>query len=354
MLPSRPARARLLAICALATFARSGSAQAVAAEKKDSVSTPKMFMSEAPLALTLTMNIRQIRGDRSETSPYRNATITYADADGKPVSVPLKVKTHGIWRLKHCEFPPLRLNFSNKTTKHTLFHDLEKPKFVNVCKNNNAYEQYVLREFQLYRIYQLLTPASHRARLLRVTYADSASGKEEATRYAFVFEDPDQMAARLNGRILKTKGATPDDIDAAQAAIAYVFEYLIANTDFSFNGLHNGELVMKLDGSNLLPIAYDFDFSGAVNAPYATVDPRLSVKRVRDRLFRGYCAFKDDYPAAFALFQSKKDAIYALYRDQIGKLMDQGDVRETLEYFDDFYSTIRNPRDVLSTCLGPR
>ena len=78
------------------------------------------------------------------------------------------------------------------------------------------------------------------------------------------------------------------------------------------------------------------------------------MKKVRQRLFRGYCAFRDEYPAAIALFQAKKDAIYALYHDDIGKLMDQGVVRETLEYFDEFYKDLKNPRDALSTCVGSR
>ncbi|MEP6618330.1 MAG: hypothetical protein ABJE47_03405 [bacterium] len=347
-------RSAVLAGCALTAMAQASGAQATADAKKDTAGTPKIFTSEALLPITLSTNIKQLRGDKSDTSPYRAATIIYAGADGKPVSIPLRVKTHGIWRLKHCDFPPLRLNFSNKTTKKTVFHDLEKPKFVNVCHNTDSYEQYVLQEFQLYRIYQVLTPASHRARLLRVTYADSASGKEDATRYAFLFEDPDQLALRLGGKMIKTKGAIPDDIDPAQGAIAYLFEFLIGNTDFSFNGLHNGELVLKADGSNLVPVAYDFDFSGAVNAPYATVDPKLPIRRVRQRLFRGYCAFKADYPAAIALFQQRKDAIYALYHDELGKLIDPKVVRETLEYFDDFYKEIKTPGDALGTCVGSR
>ena len=133
---------------------------------------------------------------------------------------------------------------------------------------------------------------------------------------------------------------------------------MIANTDFSFNGLHNGELIQKADGAPLLPVAYDFDFSGAVNAPYSSVDPRLPVKRVRDRLYRGYCVLKPEIPAAIKLFQEKKDAIYALYRDDVGKLLEDRIVKETLEYFDDFYDTIKSERDadrgMLSSCLGAR
>ena len=330
-------------------------------EKKsgtDTAATPPIFTSEAPLAVTFTANWGRVRGDKSETAPYQPATMTYTAADGKALTVPLKVKTHGIWRLKNCRLPPLRLNFSNKETKASLFYDLQKPKMVSACKDNDSYEQLLLKEMQLYRVYQAITPVSHRVRLLRVSYADSATGKAETTRYAFIFEDPDELADRLNGKLTKAKGATAEDFDPDALATAFMFEYFIGNLDFSFNGVHNAETIIKNDGSSALPVAYDFDFSGAVDAPYATVDPQFRTKRVIDRLFRGYCAIKSSYPQAIALFQAKKDKIYALYHDATGSLLAPGTVKETLEYYDHFYDDVKTPRDadgnVLRFCVGPR
>jgi hypothetical protein len=368
--PSRFATVTLV-VCALATLALPSSAHArqeakPKVKKPDSLKVkapradttrPPLFASEAPLAVTFTTNMRQLRGDRGQESPYRSATLSYVGTDGKTVTVPARAKTHGIWRLKNCDFPPVRLNIDNKEAKGTLFHDLQKPKMVNVCKDRDNYEQLVLQEMQLYRIYQAVTPISHRVRVLKVTYEDSASAKPVATRYGFIFEDPDEMADRLGGKMMKVKGAGPDDLDPERSAVTYLFQYLIGNTDFSFNGLHNGELISKPDGSPLLPVAYDFDFSGAVNAPYATVDPRLPVKRVRDRLYRGYCVHKAEVPAAVEVFKQKKDAIIALYRDDVGKLLDEKIARQTIDYIEDFYNTIGNERDLnsmLNTCVGPR
>ncbi|MDQ2666445.1 MAG: hypothetical protein M3Z05_10580 [Gemmatimonadota bacterium] len=324
----------------------------------DSSATPALFTSEAPLAVTFTANWDRLRGDKGETSPWRTATMAYTATDGKVVSTPLKVKTHGIWRLKHCNLPPLRLNFSNKETKHSVFHDLQKPKMVSTCKDNDGYEQLVLKEMQLYRVYQAVTPVSHRVRLLRVSYADSATGKADVTRYAFLFEDPDEMADRLDGKLTKAKGARSDDFDTDALAVAYVFEYFIGNLDFSFNGVHNAEIIVKSDGSTALPVAYDFDFSGAVNAPYATVDPQFRSKRVIDRVFRGSCGILQAYPAAIARFRDRKDAIYALYHDPVGSLLAPGTIRESLEYFDQFYEDVKTPKDaesnVLSSCVRSR
>ncbi|MDB4916521.1 MAG: hypothetical protein JWM95_4165 [Gemmatimonadetes bacterium] len=343
---------------ALIVAATTAAAHAQAAVRSDTLKTPPLFRSETPLAVTFTANMKQLRGDKSETSPYRSATLSYVAADGKMVTLPIRVKTHGIWRLKHCDLPPLRLNISNKESKGTVFHDLQHPKVTSSCKDTDQYEQYALQEMQLYRIYQVVTPKSHRVRTLRITYVDSATAKPVATRYAFLFEDPDEMADRLGGKLTKAKGAGPDDIEPSQAAIAFLFEFLIGNTDFSFSGQHNVELIVKPDGTQAIPIAYDFDFSGAVNTSYATTDPKVPIKRVRDRLYRGYCTLTPEQPAAIALFQEKKPAIYALYHDDVSKLLKPDIVKETLEYFDEFYADIKDARDaeqkVFNACLGHR
>lgn len=315
------------------------------------------YASADPLEMTLTTNMKRIRGDKSEKAPWRPATVSYTDSAGKLVSIPTLIRTRGIWRLKNCEFPPVRLNFKSGATKGTLLRGIDKPKLVSFCQDRDSYERYVMEEMQLYRIYGLLTPASHRARLLKMTYADSASGKVQATRMAILLEEPEVVAARVGGELVNTKGALPSDLSTEQDVIAAVFQYLIGNTDWSTYALHNMELVRKPDGDHL-PIPYDFDFSGVINAPFATVDPKLPIDRVRQRLFRGYCHTPEDFAKAFTLFNEKKPQIYALYGDPIGKRLPKGTVDETLKYFDEFYETINNPRQaksaIMDACVKPR
>ncbi len=313
---------------------------------------PIFFEGQEPINVTLTANIGKLRGDKKEDPPWRPATLSYKGPDGLPLTVPIQARTRGIWRLKMCDFPPLRLNFSGEKSKGSIFDKLDKPKLVSYCQDTDGYEQYILQEFQLYRIYQLLTPVSHKARLLKFAYADSASGKVRATRYGFVLEEPKAIAARLGGKFVEQKGAQPGDLDPDQDALVGVFQYMIGNTDFSVAGLHNMELLFKDDGT-VLPVAYDFDFAGAVNARYATPDERLNLPNVRRRLFRGYCTSADSYARAFALFKEKKREIYALYDDEIGKLLDRGTVKETLRYFDEFYETINDPRSAKRSIIEP-
>lgn len=315
-----------------------------------------IFTAEEPITFTLTSNFGRLRRDRKQDAPWRWASITIADSAGGPVEIPLQVKTRGIWRLTQCDFPPIRLDFKKSTVKHSVLAKLDKPKLVTHCRDNEDYEQYILQELQLYRVYNLLTKYSHRVRLARVTYADSGTGKVVTTRYAFLEEEPAALAHRVGGLLVKEKGGGPADLEPNAAAIFAVFQYMIGNTDWAISALHNVEMISTDLG--YVPVAYDFDFSGAVNTRYATVDPSLPIKRVRDRVYRGYCLPEETYEPTFALFRAKKDSIYALYKDPIGRLLLGDRAKETLEYFDEFYETINSPRDakreIIGRCIGGR
>jgi len=212
------------------------------------------FATVSPLEVTLTMNIKRIKNDKGEDPPWRLGSFSYKDASGKDVSLPVQVRTRGIWRKKNCEMPPLRLNFKGEQTKGTLLEGIDKPKLVNYCKDTDEYEQYILQEAQLYRVYNLLTPASHRMRLLTVNYTDSASGKVYAKRAGILLEEPDVMAARNGGPILDLKGAVAEDLDPFHDALVGLFNFFIGNTDFSVYALHNVELVNQPSGT-VIPVA---------------------------------------------------------------------------------------------------
>ncbi|MCR4342213.1 MAG: hypothetical protein NUW01_20230 [Gemmatimonadaceae bacterium] len=320
---------------------------AVQAQADTAASKPyelqKLFSHDSVVRLTLSTNFRALSRSRSGESRYYGAKLTYSDTGASPITIPLRVRARGHWRRTNCEMPPVLLNFWSDSSKKTLFARLDRGRLVVHCRNNDTHEQYLLQEFQLYRIYNLLTPFSHRARLVHVTYMDSASGRQLAARHGFILEDDDDMAARNGGTRTELKGAKSGDLDPFTDALVGVFQYLIGGTDWSVAGLHNIQLVTHPEGV-VRAVAYDFDWSGAVNASYAKPDYRLPITAVRQRLFRGYCAPPEQFSRVFALFNEQKPAIYALYSDHIGRLMNPDVVRRTLAYFDDFYETINDPR----------
>ena len=328
--------------------AQSGEEPAAAAPTGPAV----LFQSQAPLEMTVKANFRALHRSKTKRSGYHTAAITYNDGSG-PREVDLRVRSRGHWRLKNCDMPPLLLNFTKPKAHGTPFEGLDRGRLVMHCKNNDEFDQYVLREYQLYRVWNQLTDLSHRARLARVTYVDSASGNPITTRYAFILEDDEAMAQRNGGAIMEAKGAKSGDLNAYHDALVGVFQYMVGNVDWSVAGLHNVILVRK--EVDVFATVYDFDFTGTVKTRYSTPDYRLPIRTVRQRLFRGYCAPPEEFELVFAKFNEKKDAIYALYSDEIGQLLNEEYRNETIKYYDDFYKTINDSglaRDrIVRACL---
>jgi hypothetical protein len=330
-------------------------ASAKPAKESKPYTPPPIFAADQTLQLTLVGPFKQLKRDRSGTTPWRPAELQYI-GDSGTVRVPLRLRTRGIWRRQNCEIPPLRMNFSKDSTKKTEFRHLDRLRLVLQCRNTDDYEQYVLREYQLYRVQRLITPLALNTRLVHVNYVDAEKKDTVARRYGFLLEEEQDFGSRVGGKVLDTKGASSDDLNGAESALFGVFQFFIGNTDFSVGALHN--VILLARDTSYYPVAYDFDWSGAVNSRYAVPSPLLRIKRVTERIMRGYCTDPANFERAFAVFREKKDAIYALYHDSFAALLKPDYVSYTLKYFDDFYEVINEPRlakrMILEGCLGGR
>ena len=324
-------------------------------EKVQAAESAPLFTSHELLVLTLTADFHTIRReDRSdEDSEERPAVMEWAKPDGSTETQDIQIQTRGNFRLstRNCDFPPLRLNVVKGEVEGTLFQGQDKIKVVGACKLGQDYwEQYVLAEYLLYRMYNVLSPLSFRARLARVTYVDQSGEDDTFTRYAFLLEDDSDMAARNGGIKQDWQGGqlNPAGIERGQAILVEFFQYMIGNTDWSGAEMHNMELVLRSDGRRST-VPFDFDFSGIIETRYAVPDHTLSIRSVRQRLFRGFCPDQmnrqpEEYQAVIDLLQEKKEEIYDLWRGLEGLESDR--LSDTLEYLDDFYEILDDPRKV--------
>ena len=127
-------------------------------------------------------------------------------------------------------------------------------------------------------------------------------------------------------------------------AITDVFQYMIGNTDFSLQMLHNYRIVQMDTSMGFYPVAYDFDWSGLVDAPYARPDYRLPIKRVTDRLYRGGCHTPEMLAQVVDLFKAKKKEIYGVLQGI--KELTPDRLKEATQYLDEFFKLIDDPGDV--------
>jgi hypothetical protein len=332
------------------------------AQTQDDGETEPLFASNDIIDVTITAPFAEIMRERfyDEDSP---GTISYQDVEAGEVTLDIGVRTRGRFRrqAKICPFAPLRLNFKKSETKGTLFAGSNKLKLVTHCRDRySKYEQALLREYLAYRIFNLMTDASFRVRLMRVKYIDSGEKNREQETFAFLIEHDKQLAKRIGLDQNEIEATEIGYLDRAHTNLASVFQYLIGNTDFSpiraAEGLpccHNYVLFGQEEG-HIFSIPYDFDMTGLVDAPHTAPNPRFRLRDARERLYRGRCSNNSYLDGTLQAFLERKQAIYDLF--VTNPHFDKRSRKRTQQFFDAFYKTISNPKDVqrnlVKRCIG--
>jgi hypothetical protein len=309
--------------------------------------TPALFEAEDILELTLVQNIKALKKDIDEDRSYHPATLSYSDHNDRTVTLNVSVKTRGKTRRnpRLCDTPPLAVKFKGEDTKGTIFRKQKKLKLVTHCKRTkDIYEQYVLMEYLVYKLYNILTEKSFKVRLVHMTYIDSEGKYKPLTKYAFFIEDEKKMAKRNNGKVDDSKYKYWVFQKKNEQILVSLFQFMIGNTDWSIPGRHNVKIIRAGAENSLYAVPYDFDMSGIIDTAYAKPHEKLlnKIRDVRSRLYRGLCRKQEDFAPVIALFKEKKEEVYALYNNF--EHLNSRFRKNTLRYLDDFYEIIDNPR----------
>ena len=296
------------------------------------------FDSDEILEVTLETDFKNLIKEKRE-GKYQPAKLII-----KNNFYAIRVKTRGNFRLENCSFPPIFLNFSKTEFSANTNENLKKIKLVNACKMQNSYTKLVLREYQIYRAYNLMTDKSFKVRLLNIKYVDTSGKMKPVTQYGFVIEEDKVMAERLGGMIIKRKHIRDQACDLDEVIMLSIFQFMVGNTDWQIANLQNMRLVMLNDAMEPKPYAipYDFDYTGMVNASYAIPAEVLEIENVRERLYWGKCYEEADIAAAIDRFYKNKEAIYQLYQNFT--LLDKGSLKYSLTYLDSFYKIIEDEK----------
>ena len=310
----------------------------------------RLFADDASIAFTLTAPFgRLVRNAKTSTDPVP-ATLTLAG--GQPM--PLQIAPRGFTRRTQgfCAFPPIRLNFDREAVEGTLFEGQNKLKLVTHCKSVASYEQLYVKEYLVYRLYNLLTPVSFRVRPAQVTYHDDGGRGADITRFAFLVESQGDMARRNGLTPYETQpGQTASTrLDPGTITLLALFQYVVGNLDWDpVTGppgdecCHNSKLLAREGAASLIPVPYDFDFTGIVDAPYATPPDNIAVPNVRKRYYRGYCRDHDRLPAAIATLRQQRGAMTALIAGETR--LDDGNRRGMQAYLDESFRILDTPQD---------
>ncbi len=231
--------------------------------------------------------------------------------------------------------------------KGTLFEGNKELKLVMPCQLVKNSHDYVLKEYLAYKLYEVVTPFHFKTRPVSIELTE-IKGKKVKTHQlmGFLIEDIDKVADRHGARKLK-RTVHPLQQDNICSVQNDFFQYMIGNTDFSVAYQHNEKLIFVTD-RKAIPIPYDFDMSGLVNANYAVVSQVqgevLSITKVTDRLFRGFKRSESVFEFIRQDFLGKKNQMMQIVDNLESEFKDPRQFELARNFIEDFFVVLQNER----------
>jgi hypothetical protein len=350
--------ARLVLALGFALVALPAGAQPVKAPKPP----PRLFASDQPIRFALRGPIQAIASAGPDSTVARPARLVLMLPGAEEHAVMLSPRGIARRQRENCEFPPLRVQFTTKPPATSLFERQKKLKLVAHCRSSVGFQQHVLLEYAAYRMLNVLTPTGFRVRLASIDY-QSEAGKPIISRLGFFIEDPDDAGKRVGLKQVELMGRISSaQLDPTAAARTALFQYMIGNLDWSMRAgpagqtcCHNAKLFAPNANARqgLVAVAYDFDFTGFVDAPYAAAPEALGVSSVRERMYRGYCNHNAQAVAVAADFRAKRGEMLAVL-NQVPQL-EERTKRKAAAFLDGFFRNIATDaelqRRVLNGCI---
>jgi hypothetical protein len=225
----------------------------------------RLFQAGTPLEFTLTADFTSINRERTPNNTARFLGVLTVDG----ADIPVKLGSRGHLRLssKTCEFVPIKLEFVPDQIAGTVFDGQTSLKLGTHCRDGQEFDQYVMREYLAYKLANLVTPLSFRARLARATYIDARTKKKLATHNALFLEHENDVARRLGAREVRVPPMVFSDFDRGGLTTRMLLEYMLGHTDyFDLGAAQCGD--RRGQEAQVPSVPYDFDLSGMVHTVY--------------------------------------------------------------------------------------
>ena len=305
-----------------------------------------LFTNDELLHLALRFDLKEYTRKKPKDE-YLTATLTYFINDKDSINKEIRLKSRGEFRNGFCNFPPLALNFSKADFKKADLKKIEKVKMVTHCQYGN--EEYLFKEYLIYKLYNVLTEYSFRVRLAKIDYIATTGKSKTISSYSFMIEPLDIFAERVKAVPVESPALTQKNIIPEMMDRVAIFNYMIGNTDWSVPGQHNCKVLSASDFSQPglgMIVPYDFDYSGFVNADYAIPVEGLGIDNVTQRRFLGLCRPDETYIKALKEFTDKKSEFYRVINEF--PYLNEKTKKGMIRYLDEFYLNVEKINGILN------
>lgn len=309
-----------------------------------------LFDETDPMDVTLTFNMREYQRTK-DSRAYIPAHFQYHINDTLELEKSMTIRARGEFRRALCSFAPFWLYVQRADTTKANPQEVIRIKIVTHCMGSRIYADYLLKEYLVYKIYNLLHPVSFRVRLLRIKYVDTGRKNKITENWAFMIEPEEMLAERFDAQVIKNDELYMAIMESGTFDLMAMFQYMIGNPDYSVKGRHNVK-ILGLPGygsSGYTPVPYDFDYTGLVNADYALVKEELGIHTVTERLFLGLCRDEQRYLATMQQIEDHRSEIMEL----VNTFPYMGDRprKEMLKYLESYFKLTSNQKKIISNLI---
>ena len=287
------------------------------------------------LELTLEANINDLTTNRN-TEEYQAGFVRFADGEEMEQAWKIKVRPRGKYRRRICEMPPLKLKFKKAELEMAGLSKFNDLKLVTHCAENKTdAKEWLMKEYLTYKLYNELTPNSFRVQLVRITYIDIPTG-EKRKNWGFLIEDKDQVADRMGAETCDCNNLDKSQLNVNSEELMTVFQYMIGNEDWDLTMVRNLKMFKKANGE-IIPVPYDFDFTGIVNAGYAIPNASYGMSKVVDRAYFGTSQMEEDLSGTMRYLKMKRKDLISIVKNF--KILNVANRATIVNYLESFYQT---------------
>lgn len=303
----------------------------------------RFFDNDEPLKITLKYDITSFIRNKTK-GEYLDAELRIRMNESDSIVKNIRLKARGNFRRAQCFFPPIYLNFKTDPLTNTELSGVKKIKLVTHCSNAKSYQDYVLKEYLIYKLNNIVMGNSLRVRMLDIAYVDTGKKGRNYQHYGFLIEPMEVLCKRLGATEINSSLVKGQDVVESEMDVAALFNYMVGNTDWRVKTGHNMKFVKSRNNftSEVTPILYDFDYSGLVGTSYAIPQEWTSLKNIYDREYLGYCRDGDEaYLDAINVFIEKKDEIFKTINSF--HFLDEKERKGVVRYVEGFYDLTKRP-----------
>jgi hypothetical protein len=311
-----------------------------------------LFENITPVEITLRFDLSAYFRSKPKKG-YLKANITFHINKADSISQNIRLRSRGEFRNQYCAFPPIELNFKNADFGYSDLNRITKLKLVPQCKTGSINENYVLREYLTYKLFQVFTDTSFRVRLLTINYIDTERKRKPIRQSGFFIEPVEFLTARTNSVQINTPTLNQKSIVPVIMDRLAIFNYMIGNYDWAVPKQHNVKVIkpMVYNTAGLaIAIPYDFDWTGLVNSDYAIPAEIVGTENVRERLFLGVCRTRGVYQNDLEIFFRNKEGLYKVINEF--PYLSQKDKKDMTGYLDGFYNQLSGRKEIFDVLLS--